>query len=676
MNIQLTISMLVSDRMATLGKCLASLKPLLSELDSELIVVFTGKNEETLNLVRQYTSQIIPFEWCNDFSKARNAGLKAGRGEWFLYLDDDEWFEDTAEIIRFFKSGEYRHYQSACYVARNYLDFEGKTYSDGDVGRMCRLTPDTEFIFPIHENLSPFEEPCKRMSAFVHHFGYAHKNLFARKDSRPSRNLPLLLEMYEQDPDSPRCCMQIAQEYRSVGDFGKAVEFCREGLSLAREGEQILNCELWLQVNLPLLISYTGDLKLALKEGEDMLKHPRTLDAGALHLSVTLTSICRELKEYRKGLKYVRLYREKLAYLMERPEKAMYQRAAGLTLEKAMQETVPVYVDGLYFAAEVGDFQMARQLLSWIPWDDEKRVAPHYPRLEEWKKICKSQRDAILTEYGRLNTENSYVRIQKVLFEENQGHLQEAETLWNRCAKDCPAGFLWELMEIAVRNGFLLEPLLNSMSPEVWDGYAETVTKQKDWGNMQEFYREIMPMLDKYPFYQRRLEQYFLEKGLNTGQLEPSALTERLLQYCTSVCTDALTLYRTEALADPAAYALPTRYRFAVVMKEALRMIEDGRPAESFPFLNEAIHIFPGMSSAISQLLQHLEEQKHLADNGVPEEFQVLGTQVKQVLRGLIDAKQWDEAYGVAAKLLPLLPDDLEVLQMKQEILRQGTDGI
>ena len=56
MNIQLTVSMLVSDRMETLGKCLASLKPLLSELDSELIVVFTGKNEETLSLVRQYTS--------------------------------------------------------------------------------------------------------------------------------------------------------------------------------------------------------------------------------------------------------------------------------------------------------------------------------------------------------------------------------------------------------------------------------------------------------------------------------------------------------------------------------------------------------------------------------------------------------------------------------------------
>lgn len=671
MNIQLTISMLVSDRMETLGKCLASLKPLLRELDSELIVVFTGKNEETLSLVRQYTSQIIPFEWCNDFSKARNTGLKAGRGEWFLYLDDDEWFDDTTEIIQFFKSGEYRNFQSACYVARNYLDFEGKTYTDGDVGRMCRLTSDTEFVFPIHENLSPFEEPCKRMSTFVHHYGYARKNNLAHKDSRTSRNLPLLLEMHEKNPDDPRCCMQITQEYSSVGEFGKAVEFCREGLSLARKGSQIINYELWLQVNLPLLISYTGDLKLALKEGEEMLKHPRTLDAGALHLSVTLVSICRELKEYRKGLKYVRLYHEKLAYLMENPEKAIYQRAAGLTLDKAKRETVPVYVDGLFFAAEVDDIRMVRQLLAWIPWEDEKRVSPHYPRMEEWKKIYRNRQDEILREYGLLNTENPYIRIQKVLFAENQGHLQEAETLWIQCAKDCLSGFLWELIEIAVRNGFSLEPLLALMPPEVWNEYAETVTKQKDWGNMQEFYRKIIPMLNSYPFYQRRLEQCFLEKSLSIEDLEPSALTERLGQYCGSICTDALAWYRAEALADPKGYALPTRYRFAVVMREALRMIEDGRPEDSFPYLEEAVHISPSMSSAIGQLLRHLEEHEQRPEHGVREEFQILGTQVKEVLRGLIDAKQWDEAYGVAAQLLPLLPDDLEVLQMKQEILRQ-----
>lgn len=103
-------------------------------------------------------------------------------------------------------------------------------------------------------------------------------------------------------------------------------------------------------------------------------------------------------------------------------------------------------------------------------------------------------------------------------------------------------------------------------------------------------------------------------------------------------------------------------------------MIGDGRPADSFPYLKEAVHIFPCMSSAISQLLRHFEGKAQQADTGAAEEFQILGTQVKQVLRGLIDAKQWEEAYGVAAQLLPLLPNDLEVLQMKQEILRQGAD--
>ena len=68
MNIQLTISLLASDRPDTLKKCLDSLTPFLKKLNSELIVVFTGKEQETLEIIRQYTSHIIPFTWCDDFS--------------------------------------------------------------------------------------------------------------------------------------------------------------------------------------------------------------------------------------------------------------------------------------------------------------------------------------------------------------------------------------------------------------------------------------------------------------------------------------------------------------------------------------------------------------------------------------------------------------------------------
>ncbi len=88
--------------------------------------------------------------------------------------------------------------------------------------------------------------------------------------------------------------------------------------------------------------------------------------------------------------------------------------------------------------------------------------------------------------------------------------------------------------------------------------------------------------------------------------------------------------------------------------------------------MKDALHIYPKMSGTVGQLLRYLEEEIQSPKQAVPEEFMLLGEQVKQVLRGLIDGGQWTEAYGVMGQLLSLLPDDLEVLRMKQEILRQG----
>ena len=103
-SLQLSISLLASDRPAALERCLDSLKPLLMQVPSELIVVTTGTDVRIREIVSSYTDQIVPFTWCDDFSAARNAGMSVAQGEWFLYLDDDEWFEDTFEIVRFFQS--------------------------------------------------------------------------------------------------------------------------------------------------------------------------------------------------------------------------------------------------------------------------------------------------------------------------------------------------------------------------------------------------------------------------------------------------------------------------------------------------------------------------------------------------------------------------------------------
>ena len=103
----LTISMLVSGREKTTEKSLQSLQPLREQLGAEIILTDTGCTPEYLEKIRGLADCVLKFTWCNDFAKARNVGLEAARGQWFMFIDDDEWFEDVAPIIAFFQSGEY-----------------------------------------------------------------------------------------------------------------------------------------------------------------------------------------------------------------------------------------------------------------------------------------------------------------------------------------------------------------------------------------------------------------------------------------------------------------------------------------------------------------------------------------------------------------------------------------
>ena len=87
---KLTISVLASNRKDTLPKTLQSIKPILDNVSSELIVTDTGCDEELLAVIREYTDKIVKFEWCKDFSKARNVSVKMAQGQWYMFDIQEE----------------------------------------------------------------------------------------------------------------------------------------------------------------------------------------------------------------------------------------------------------------------------------------------------------------------------------------------------------------------------------------------------------------------------------------------------------------------------------------------------------------------------------------------------------------------------------------------------------
>lgn len=669
MKSQLTISLLVSDRRDTLKRCLDSIVPLLNAVDSELIIVFTGKDQETLEIARQYTSHIIPFTWCDDFAKARNAGLTEANGEWFLYLDDDEWFEDTTEIIRFFKSGEYREYESATYIQRNYDDWEGRSYNDAQVGRMCHLTPDIRFVSPIHEGLYPFEDPRKMLQSYVHHYGYVESGSASEGRKKFERNTALLRKVYEENPTA-HICMQLAQEYRYVNEEETAIEYCREGLRLAEKEERIHIYEMWMQVHLPVMLSSIGKKEEAVEAGEKLLLSPRLLEVGQAHIYSILSTLCWDLQRCREGIRHVRNFHKTMRYLERHPEKAERQTGGSVTYTTAWEHAMPAYVAGVFFAAEIKDTKQMKEILSWMPWDREKLVSKHYTQLDKLKVGDEEQKKEVLDGYSRLQTNNPYVSLQKAFHAEEKHLPAKAEKYYAACAENCPSGFMHQIVEMAGRNGFSLTPLLEHISSETWQAYVKTLAEQMEASDMPVLLERLCPLMTDYPIYAGWLEQNLLEKLLSQGMTEMEQLLELLKRYCGSVRREADTLYKEEILAVPDYYALPSRYKFVFTAEKVLEALELGRYKECIKLLRNAIRTYPQMSGAISCLSDYMEEKLKEPPQQISEEFKVLGNQVKQVLNGLVANGQWGEAYGVAEQLLALLPGDLEVLKLKQEIMR------
>ena len=76
--IQLSLCMIVRNEAKHLRRCLESVH----ELVDEIIVVDTGSTDATVEIAQEFGAKISYFEWCNDFSSARNVSLEAARGEW------------------------------------------------------------------------------------------------------------------------------------------------------------------------------------------------------------------------------------------------------------------------------------------------------------------------------------------------------------------------------------------------------------------------------------------------------------------------------------------------------------------------------------------------------------------------------------------------------------------
>ncbi len=217
----LTIGVPVSNQIATIRRCLDGIKPILDAVPSELVVVDTGSTDGTIEVCREYGARVVEFPWVNDMSAARNIGIRNAQSMWYLSIDDDEWFEDTAGITAFFSEpGKYKRHDALVYQQLNYLDDFAKDALPHPTRRAARVTPGLHFEGRIHDALvnpdigNTFRDYITGDSA--HHYGFSATDRDAAA-AKCKRNLSALRYDLAQFPYDSRYAFQTGNEYFVAG---------------------------------------------------------------------------------------------------------------------------------------------------------------------------------------------------------------------------------------------------------------------------------------------------------------------------------------------------------------------------------------------------------------------------------------------------------------------------
>ena len=87
--ITISLCMIVKNEEKMLARCLDSV----ANLMDEIIIVDTGSTDRTKEIAARYTDKIYDFEWCDDFSAARNFSFSKATMDYIYVPDADEYLD-------------------------------------------------------------------------------------------------------------------------------------------------------------------------------------------------------------------------------------------------------------------------------------------------------------------------------------------------------------------------------------------------------------------------------------------------------------------------------------------------------------------------------------------------------------------------------------------------------
>lgn len=212
----------------------------------ELIVVDTGSEDKTIDIVRTAGAFVYNFSWQNDFAAAKNFAVNKAKGEWIIFLDADEYFTDNIDVKKIILE---LNKQDADAVLCRMINID-KDNGNMEINRFMQLRifrndGNIHYEGKVHEQLRNIGRELKlleRKDIIIYHTGYS-KTIYL---SKLKRNLEILQSDIRKNGEKIHHYRYLADCYYALENYDKSIVYYNKHLgselrSLGNENDVYFN---------------------------------------------------------------------------------------------------------------------------------------------------------------------------------------------------------------------------------------------------------------------------------------------------------------------------------------------------------------------------------------------------------------------------------------------------
>lgn len=221
---QLALGIIVKDEAKTLPTLLKSIVPYVDQV----IVTDTGSTDNTKMICERYCGKKLKwteFEWCDDFSAARQYNLEQCDADWYVWADADDEIINAQLLKKTIKYCDEYNVNAVMFPYHYVIDEQGKTHCLQTRERLIRNNDNYEWVGKLHEGLIPKKRTAKAVK--LETVQWLHRADTDRVEASKHRNVDILEKALEKeildDNVDPRTVYNLGNAYFTVNKYEMAV---------------------------------------------------------------------------------------------------------------------------------------------------------------------------------------------------------------------------------------------------------------------------------------------------------------------------------------------------------------------------------------------------------------------------------------------------------------------